>query len=336
MRTVGRRGFSSGMLAFLAAACGGKVAADERSNGVSDAGTARVSDGGPDVLDPGYTPVPPFFDGTPPDVVWSWTTAAQAADVRAGRVLFTVGESPTMGRGYLFEVLQGRARAGDEAAAQLVGDRLFKGRFGWSNPWATARGATDGESYGLELLAIRMKPDTLYARVGMRDTKISFVTAEGEAISTATALGSSDRIGGILFDNDLESGKGCGTLGPIGTAPGGGDLIYREVYLGNEAQIASFSHRTQGILDAIAASRAELVALRTELAASPPPSWRQLQCYIPSLWAGWARPTTALDRYLASLAFATQRYEPTLANLDAMVAELDRARFTPDPFIVTR
>ena len=43
-----------------------------------------------------------------------------------------------------------------------------------------------------------------------------------------------------------------------------------------------------------------------------------------------------MGRYLAGLAFATERYDPTPANLDAIVAELDRARFTPDPFVVTR
>lgn len=337
MRSIGRRGFSGGMLSLLAAACGGRVAAD-------DGAPSTTPDAGRGVTPPPYVPLPapePFLpvDTTspPPEVVWSWTTAAQATEIRKGSVLFTVESSPTMGRGYLFELLEERAGGGDGAAARLVGRELAKGRFGWSNPWATVRGAAEGESYGLELLAIRMKPDTLYARVSARSPAISFVDARGAAVGTGTALANFELVGGILFDNDLESGKGCGTNGPIGTAPGGGNLFYREIYLGNEARIASFSHRTEDILAAIDASRVALLDrdLRTE-ATTYPRTRAQLACDTAAIWRGDGPSQGAVARYLAGLAFATGRYDPTPANLDALVAELDRARFTPDPFVVTR
>lgn len=336
MRSMGRRGFSGGMLSLLAAACGGRLAADDSAPATTTPDAGRGSTP--------YVPLPstePFLPvdtmSPPPEVVWSWTTAAQAVEIRKGSVLFTVESSPTMGRGFLFELLQERADGGDGSAARLVGRELAKGRFGWSNPWATVRGAAEGESYGLELLAIRMKPDTLYARVSTRNPAITFVDAKGEAVGTGTALANFELVGGILFDNDLESGNGCGTNGPIGTAPGGGNLVYREVYLGNESRIASFSHKTQDILDAIAASRAALVdrELRTE-ATTYPRSRAQLACDTASIWRGYGSLQGAVGRYLAGLAFATERYDPTPANLDAIVAELDRARFTPDPFVVTR
>ena len=338
MRTVSRRGFSSGVLALIAAACGGKVGDEPSTGDLPDGEAPSTPSPGtpftPPPPDPGIGFAPVRNDAPPPVIVWSWTTPEQAAEVRAGKVLFTVESSPTMGRGYLFDVLQQRADAGDAVAARLVGPELLKGRFGWSNPWATVRGATDGESYGLELLAITMKRDTLYARVTASGGDITFVDGAGKDVASDAALAAYDRVGGILFHNDVDSNKVCGTLGVIGSGSGGGAMIYREIYLGNEAQIASFSHRTQDILDAITKSQADLVALRDALqqAATTTLQW---QCRASLEWAFGAPPSSSVDRYLASLAFATPLYTPTAANLSALVAELEKARFVPDPFVLT-
>ena len=331
-----RRGFSSGLLALIAAACGGKI--DGEGDSPSAPSTPTHDDPPPDF--PGTAaPAPdpglgfgPAASLAVPSVIWSWTTAAQAAEVRAGGVLFTVDSSPTMGRGYLFDVLQKLADGGDAAATRLVGPELSKGRFGWHNPWATVRGATDGESYGLELLAITMKPDTLYALVSASGGVLGFVDATGNAVAIDAALAAWDRVGGILFHNDIDSNQLCSTVGSRGTAAGGGAMIYREIYIGNEAQIASFSHKTQDILDAITSSAASLVSLRDWMkTASFSKTTLDWECFASQLWT-YLTPQSSVERYLASLAFATPLYTPTPVNLDAIVGELVKARFVVDPF----
>jgi hypothetical protein len=48
------------------------------------------------------------------------------------------------------------------------------------------------------------------------------------------------------------------------------------------------------------------------------------------MWRG--APTASVERYLGSLAFATAPYAPDAVSVDAIVTELKKARFTPDPF----
>ncbi|MDB4944515.1 MAG: hypothetical protein JWP97_4049 [Labilithrix sp.] len=342
MRNLTRRRFSTGLLAVLAAGCGGRLE-DERTETTTPAGRPPTPGGDPPpVFGSEPTPEPSVAFGPvsrstpPPAVVWSWTTSEQAAEVRSGRVLFTRATSPTLGRGFLFDVLQRRADAGDSTAARLVGPELLEGRFGWHNPWSTVRGAAADESYGLELLAITMKPDTLYARVLASTAEISFVDSAGAQVPVADALAAYGRVGGILFENDVPVAGKCGT-GSASTGQGGGGNAYREIYLGNEAQIASFSHRTPAILDRLEASIAELQILRAWLAGSgalPARTYHDWECRMLGLWQ-FGLSEAVVDRYLASLAFSSPQYLPSPENVDLLIAELVKARFVPDPFAVT-
>jgi hypothetical protein len=274
--------------------------------------------------DPGlaFAPVPSY--GPVPPTVWSWTTEEQATEIRRDKILFTRESSATLGRGYLFDILELRAAKGDAAAARLVGAELAKGRFGWGNPWATARGATANETYGRELLKIEMRPDTWYARVRTAYPEILFVDAAGNLIDNEIALASFDRVGGILFDHDKELAGACST------GWGGGGLAYREIYVGNESRVATFSHRTSDILETLDANIAELEAFGGWLKSAQPTLF-QWPCDASNEWSTESA-NTSLERYLASLAFATGQYRPTSDNIDAIVAALRAARFAPDPF----
>jgi hypothetical protein len=335
MLRLTRRGFTTGAMAIVGAACGGLTREDGSPEPTNDAPPP-----GPGLPEPGFSPAPgptPPPDpglafgpvgakGAPPSVIWSWTTVEQAAEIRRDGILFTRASSPTLGRGHLFDVLDARAASGNAAASRLAGTELAKGRFGWSNPWATVRGATPGESYGLELLKIEMRPDTWFARVRTSREAIDFVDTAGNAVASATALASFDRVGGILFENDAESFASCST----GT--GGGGLIYREIYVGNEARLATFSHRTAAMLGVLDGHIAELSAFRSWLQAGGRQAWVEgaWACSAADMWHG--APSSSVERYLASLAFATPPYAPDGVSVDAIVTELKKARFTPDPF----
>jgi hypothetical protein len=331
-----RRGFTAGTLAIVSGACGA-VAPQEPD--ASPVPPPEPSPGGdPPPFGPGGVALPPdpglafgaiAEDAAPPTVIWSWTTVEQAAEIRRDGILFTRESSPTLGKGLLFDVLDARAAAGDAAAARLTGTELAKGRFGWHNPWATILGAGPGETYGLELLRIEMRADTWFARVRASQPGIDFVDAAGKPIASASALASFERVGGILFENDVPTApvQGCWT----GSA--GGGAIYREIYVGNEARLATFSHRTSAILSTIDGHIAELSSLRAYLLATGTPGPAD-PCSVGGV-AAFRNPelTTSRGRYLASLAFATSAYAPDAASVGAIIAELQRARFTPDPYV---
>lgn len=332
MKVLSRRGFTTGALAIVSGACGGLTAADDGSPGTDpstrapsppDPGTTGDEPPAPKPADPRLSFAPVAASAAPPAVLWSWTTAEQAAEIRRDARLFTREPPGALGRGYLFDVLADRAANGDAAASRLAGSELAKGRFGWSNPWATVRGADVGETSSLELLRIEMRPDTWFARVRTYREAITFVDSAGQPVSSAAALASFDRVGGILFENDAESFPSCST---------GVGRIYREIYVGNEARLATFSHRTASMLATLDDHIAELSAFRAWLAAGgeDEQAQRRWTCLAASTWR--STPRTTLERYLASLAFATPPYGPDATNVQAIVNQLKSARFTPDPF----
>ena len=216
--------------------------------------------------------------------------------------------------------------SGDAAAARLTGTELAKGRFGWHNPWATILGAVPGESYGLELLRIEMRPDTWFARVQASKAEIDFVDATGQAVPTATALASFERVGGILFENDIPRGDCC-------TGSGGGGLVYPEIYVGNEARCDVLpSHRGDAAtLESASPSSRSSATTSSPRACSAPRDGVRLGG--PSAFA--RRAGTSTGRYLASSRSHRPTYAPDAKSVAAIIAELERARFVPDPYVHT-
>jgi hypothetical protein len=338
-----RRRFAAGAIAIGTGACAGGgleekkpavpvAAAPPMEAGPSPAQPDRAEAGAPLDLtaDPDLALNPVLDGAAPPLVVWSWTTTEQAAELRKNRVLFTRTRSPTLGRGLLFDVLTQRSKKGDPVAARLAGPALAKGRFGWHTPWPTILGAASGETYGLELLRIELRRDSWFARVRTSKEEISFVDLSGAPVPTAKALASFDRVAGIMFENDVQANWACPRT--RGTGSGECGLIYREVYLGNDQRIASWSHRTAAILGVLEGHAAELTRLRDWLAVGgggDPGYW---DARTAQTWRGGAA-TTTLDRYLGSLAFVYVQYTPDAAHIGAIVDKLREARFTPDPLV---
>lgn len=334
MAGISRRSFTAGAIAVVSGACGGLTTDDDpvaKSGAPGPTAPAEPPgfDGpGPTSPPDPFLPFAPANSRTPPSVIWSWTTPEQAAEIRRDKVVFTREKSPTMGRGYLFNVLDRLAAKGNAAAERLTSTApggLSTGRYGWHNPWATIRGATDGETYGTELLRIEMKSDTWFAVVGTSTEAIAFIDMQGKPVATSTALASFDRVGGIAFDNDAAAIASCST------GSGGGGMIYRELYVGNEQRLRTVSHRTADILATLDANIAELTKLRSWLSTGggiiSPATWK---CRASGVWR--APPVDTIERYLASLAFATAPYSPDSDSVGAIVAELTKARFTVDPF----
>jgi hypothetical protein len=328
-----RRRFATGALAIGSAACVGRkeqmvLPAAPPDPGASFAPPAEAGARSDLTIDPDLA-FHPVADGAPPPrVIWSWTTSEQAAELRKNRVLYTRTRSPTLGRGHLFDVLAERAKKGDRIATRLGGRELAKGRFGWHTPWPTILGAAPDETYGLELLRIELRRDAWFARVRTSSEAFEFVDLAGAPVESANALASFDRVAGILFENDIAARWAS-------TGTGGGGLVYREIYVGNEARVETWSHRTASMLAILDAHAAELTTLRDWLAAlgghGGAVDWQRRAA------RSWRRPpSTTLERYFASLAFLTEPYTPDAAHVSAIVAKLVEARFTPAPLVHPR
>ncbi len=346
MRRIGRRPFLLGSL--LAAACGETVkpASPQPTN---DAG---LDEGLPEpyVLDASpRSGIPDCVDRAPSSALraltgieqraphlprlYSFTTADQAAAIRAGAPIFTKATTDAGHRGYVFDVLELHSRQGfePEIAKELAGPRFELGRFAW--PFLAGTRVSP-ERYGDEILSFAFKPESLFVAFSARPSSgFSFFDANGASVKSALAMQTPERIAAFLFFNDLNTS--FTTSGSVGACEGAFavGLVYREFYLGNAAMLAEYSLGTQAIVDRIDAEVADLRSLARDLdctrARIGPDCTAVLQKWF-SL-----EPTSRSDRFLASMAFATPfgtaGFVP--ADLVRLADDLEKLRFVPNPFV---
>ncbi|HRG98976.1 MAG TPA: hypothetical protein PLR99_22150 [Polyangiaceae bacterium] len=352
MRRIGRRPFL--LSSLVLAACGGSIAA------APDASTGDAAPPTP----PPPTPSPSFpppngFDAAPPPPpqecadrnpaaglaaltgfgqatptlprLYSFTTKAQADGLRRGDPLFSKTTTDSGHRGYLFNVLEARAKTGDEVASLLAGPRFEAGRFAW--PFLAGTRVSP-ERYGDEILAFTFKPDALFVTVSAKRADYRFYDARGASVPYATGLAAPDRLAAFLFLNDqmavvdtFGNPVRCGGTIDVG-------LVYREFYLGNLGMIAEWSLGTQAIVDRVTAEVSDLRSLARDLDCSG----GALGPSCDAVLQKWTRiGSTRADKLLASMAFATPFGRSGLLppDLTRLADDLDKLRFTPSPFVVT-
>jgi hypothetical protein len=334
-----------------ARAGGGGVAVDTpplNNGGASAAGTSGliIGFGGSGVIQPPCQLVEsgsPVFAGRGVSnrmparrELFSWTTAEQAAEIRAGGVLMTRTEREGLGPGYAMEVLtkvaQGTSptdplRAAEwELAKLLSGPQFEKARYAWSEPWATRVG-WPGEDYGDQLLRIVLRSDAWLAVY--ESGRLNVVDMNNEAVPIADAVAHPEQIAGVFFI------KGAGDDGPFcgGTFTSGGDG-YREFIIGNEAMIEEWSLGTAEIRERIEADAALVRAFFERVRPCPPTpnahAWNLHVC------CNWYRSLsdTELGAYEAALAMPSPNYLPQAAPLAALLQALEDSLFEPEPFVV--
>jgi len=259
-------------------------------------------------------------------VLYSWTTAEQAAELRQDRVLLTRTETPDLGRGYAFTSMDALAAKGTAPENQLLSrisnERFTKARFAWPNAWATRMG-WPGEDYGDQLLRIVLKPEAWILVV--RDTVgIAVVDLDNNLVPIADALAQIERIAAVYFYKEDVVNRGSYS------SCGGG---YREFVLGNEAMIEEWSLGTQDIRDRIASDADAVDRFMLSLRADPPgfdPG--TFNEYVACSWD--SPPASAIDEYLRSLSIPSEYYTPLPAELANLSATLRASLFDPDPLIV--
>ncbi|HEV8246217.1 MAG TPA: hypothetical protein VGP93_10635, partial [Polyangiaceae bacterium] len=254
---------------------------------------------------------PPIFADSvigldaPPVELYSWTTPEQIAEIRTGQVLLTRTEREGLGRGYAFDLLDAiAARSTDPSAAlasYLAGEAFAKARYTWPHPWATRMG-WPGESYGNELIRIKLKPDSWVVRI--LGESLNVIDLDNNPITLEQALATPERIAAIYF---IKLG---GESGPIcGSFQGGGNG-YREVIVGNEAMIEEWSLATADIRARLESDIAQLSQFLERIRVCPegrdPRSWNL------SVSCNWDFGTSATEfgAYEAALAMPSPLYLP--------------------------
>lgn len=241
-------------------------------------------------------------------VLYSWTTAEQAAALRASLRLL-VADARTGGRPSPFNQslaeLAARGGPGREVAELLLSHPgLKRRRYAWSSPFATTLGLGP-RRYGDALIRIELAPHALLGVFRPAAAEpFAFVDLRGAPVSVAAALAEPARIAGFYHVRD---------------APGD-PVAFREYVICNESALASWSIATPEIAAELDAEVALLEDLRTgpfghlpiEAALAP----------AKTAWQGAAASPTAVDLWRASLAFDVAHYRPGAANLAAIAAAL--------------
>lgn len=317
------------------------------ATGVAGSGGVLIGLGGSIVLQPPCQLVEtgePVFAGsgisnrTPARrELFSWTTAEQAAEIRAGGVLMTRTEREGLGPGYAMSVLAKLApplpptdpflAAEAQLATLLSGPQFEKARYAWSEPWATRVG-WPGEDYGDQLLRMVLREDAWLAVYV--SGRLNVVDMNNQDVPVTEALTYPERLAGVFFINvSRDGGPDCG--GSFRT-PGDG---YREFIIGNESMIEEWSLGTAEIRARIEADAARVRSFFDRIRPCPPSSdarlWNMNVCCS---WNGDVPRDRELGTYEAALAIPSANYLPQAAPLAALLQALDASLFEPDPFVI--
>lgn len=268
--------------------------------------------------------------------LYTWTTAEQVQELRAGSVLLTRSERAGLGPGYGMEVMAARAALGEtsdpneadaRALARLLTSPAFsKARYLWSEPWATRMG-WPGESYGDELVRVRLRADAWLVRYYAN--KVDVVDMANAPVATAEALAHPERVAGVYFVTDgTADGPSCG--GSFRS----GDAGYREFIIGNEAMIEEWSLGTLQIRERIESDIDRVQAFFDRI--RPCPSNRDAHSWNLDVVCGWSYVVPSeLGAYEASLAMPSPAYLPQVSTLVALLEALEASLFEPaEPFVV--
>jgi hypothetical protein len=261
-------------------------------------------------------------------VFYSWTTAEQVAELRAGTELFSRSERPGQGRGLLFTELATVATSEAspmQALADALANKVFaKARFAWTNPWATLMGFP-GEAYGDQLLQIELLPDAWIAR--FEAGVLTVWDANNQPVPLEMALAAPERIGAIFYQSQPdEGGHYCGTFSQ-------GAVGFREFALGNIDMVARWSLATLEMKKRLARDIAVLRLFE-----------KQLDCAeISSRWSTdvtceWSRsqlPNGTFANYDFALGLPSELYRPSAVNIEALIAALEASMPQGEPLVVT-
>ncbi len=252
-------------------------------------------------------------------MLFTWTTRDQIEALVRDRVLLTRLESPVHGPAFFEQVVAARAAAGDALATKLRTAGFARSRFAWANPWATLLG-WPGETYGEELIAVRLKPVAWTAKLTTGAPGWEVFDADNHPVDPAEAVLHPERIGAVYFVQDTPAtGYGHTNAGPQERA------AYREYVLCNESMIESWSIGDDLVKTTLSTSAGLIEQLARalppgETVATPLDTWNADVAH--TVWPGPTLVTPLQRVYEATLTFPNPAYVLTPERMDRLAKRL--------------
>jgi hypothetical protein len=243
-------------------------------------------------------------------VLYTWTTPASVADLRASGQLLVATATSGAFTSPFNRALDQRARHGDPIAQLLVDDpRLIHRRYAWPAPFATVMGLGP-RRYGDALICIELRPEAWIARFEPASARpFSVVDAHGDPVSQAQVLASPGRLAAVFH---VRTDRAVA-------------VRFREYVVVNPEMVARWSVGTP----AIRAALDDEIALIHELAPRFA-TLSRLEMRAPAARA-WrsGRTKTLLGAWHAALAFDNERYRADPRALADILDALDDYDPTP-------
>jgi hypothetical protein len=247
--------------------------------------------------------------------LYTWTTAAQIDELRAGKPLLSREESPIHGAAYSDQVLEALAQRGDAIAKLLYTSGFARARHAWATAWATRAGWPD-EQYGDQLIRIALKPDAIIVALSTATGTFEARSLDDRLVSLAELPGKIDRVAAIYFTSDATRPGARGLPKPTAT--------FREYLVCNESMIAAWSVADPEILRELEREASGLDAVVAYLRAHSGPT----RVVVPGSWTHAVTIDTPEAAFAAALAFDNVNYRLDPDQL-ALIAQMLRS--TPKP-----
>jgi hypothetical protein len=261
--------------------------------------------------------------------VYAMVTDDEAVALKQGGSLIPRAPAPASMTPPLKTVLtQELGKVTDPARRQLVQEllnRFSATRSTWPNPWALRLVNHPGSEH-MNPVRIVFKPDALIVK--LVDTTPVVVDVQNMAVLPAEAVQAPERIVGVFYTTDAYM------PGSTNQCESG----MRELALGNEAMVESFSLGTPEILKRL---NADIDALNAFFQIARPPSCGTFlnstgqTFHYGTVCGTWSYPdaTTEYHAYGWSLSNPVELYKPTAQNLASLISALEADRFEVDPFV---
>lgn len=244
--------------------------------------------------------------------VYSWLTPQRAAELAQHRQLLTAttnsGPYVSPFSRLLARLQRRRDRIGAIAHALYVEPDLYRYRYAWSSPFATATGFK-GLPYGSSLVRVDLRPDALVLRLDPQDPqRFRLFDREQREVPIERFQQVRARIGAVYHVRRDDV-----------------NVPFREYVLCNSAAVAHWSIGTPAVCDEVAA---ELRLVEDALAewGSIAPRPASPRAHIELEWRASTRSTqrTPFSRWAATMATAAPHYYLDANNLRALATQLQR------------
>lgn len=218
--------------------------------------------------------------------------------------------------------LQGSSNQAQATLVSTLFERFRWTRTTWPNPWAL-RLVEHPASEHMNPVRITFKKDAWFARI--TDRMVSVLDSNNSPVTLEAANAAPERIAAIYYVLD-DAAQSTPTACENGR---------RELALGNEAMVESFSIGTKEILARI---DADLEAFATLFQAARPcasvdkGSGVTFRSYTVCTAWDYFDALTEYNAYVWSLSTPVEAYKPSPQNLSNLVEALKLDRFEPDPF----